>query len=247
MTETTESEKVRDNIRHTIRNLLNHTVENGCTEKAAYNAAEKVGKLLKIYNLSMSDIFLEKQECIKKVVSIGRQRRHPISLSVIAIANFCDCKAWIYDGDYVFFGLENDVEMAAYLFDNIYKAMDTELEVFKKSDTYIKAMAHRKSISVSFQKGMAGRVSDRLNAMTNTRHNEESKVQIPHLSPGTSIVLLKQNKVEADFEKLGMRLRKTYSKNRINFSGYSAGQSAGNKVNLNRPIGDQTRPTPLLT
>lgn len=74
--------------------------------------------------------------------------------------------------------------------------------------------------------------------MARERKVKESENRIPiDQYSSTSIVHLKEKKLEQELKKLGMSFRKLKSYSRINnWSAYTQGQSAGDKVNLSRPI-----------
>lgn len=242
-----------ENVINKIKHLCDKTTSNGCTEAEALAAATKVGELLQIYNLTIDKVFLDSQECIQSEFDLDRKSRHPVDGCLVAIASFCDCKTWFSKGygkpdatyyrpsRYCFFGLPTDIEMAKYLLGMIMQAMDTETETFKGTSSYVNAVQHRKSLTVSFQHGMANRISNRLTEMTHKRHADESENPITVVEDGvstiTSIVLVKKNKIQDDFEKLGMKLRTNYSSRRIsNGDAYCKGSAAGDRVSLTRPI-----------
>jgi hypothetical protein len=240
----------------TIQDLCRKTVRNGCTENEAMSAAEKIGQLMKVYNLSMDKVFLGETKCIQSAIETGRRRRHPIDGCVKAIAEFCDCRVW-FSGygqkSYQLFGLPTDIEMAKYLYGIVFDAMETAIAEFKGSEAYQLSQGNfgiktsRKTLSVSFQKGMASRIYHRLVEMMDIRHEEESS-EAPDiidpdtgLSTGTSLIVVKRDKVKSEFEQLGIRLKKAATSASYNDrSAFSKGQEAGNKVNLNRPIGRTT-------
>ncbi len=238
-----------------IQDLCRKTVRNGCTESEAMAAAHKIGQLMKVYNLSMDKVFLGETKCIAGEIPTGRRRRHPIDGCVKAIAEFCDCRIWVSGWkikSYQLFGLPTDVEMAKYLYGIVLDAMETAIIEFKKTESYQLGIGnynyktHRKTLSVSFQKGMASRIHHRLVEMMDCRHVEENQEAPDIIDPdtgkstGTSLIVVKKNKVETEFEQLGIRLRKAARSQCFNdSSAFSKGQEAGNKVNLSRPIGGQ--------
>ena len=237
-----------DSVVRRIRSLINMNQSNGCSEGAAMNAASKIGLLLQQYNLTMDKVFLGEQKCITGTVTQDRKQRHPVAGCVIDISNFCDCKVWTSSPwrekqtSYHFFGLETDVEMAKYLFQTIVNAMDTEVVNFKQSEIYLDGYDSKKRLSTSFLRGMASRISAQLRDMTDRRHKDESKATV-HEGVGecTDIVLIKRDKVEDEFSKLGLRLRSKQSySSRTNFNAYDEGYEAGGKVNLNRPLTNRT-------
>lgn len=243
------------NVIQKIRGLAGKTVANGCSEGEALAAANKIGQLLKTYNVSLDSVFLGEQKCVQRKVSSGQVNRHPVQQCVMSIASFCDCQCWTTGGRwagekfYVFFGLPTDTEMAEYLYQNIKMAMDTETENFKNSDLYaMDTGISRKTRTVSFQKGMSERIAERLREMMNERHQEETQASVTNVAIGcTDIVLLKRNKVEKELEDLGIKLRTVYTKgSRSDWSSRSAGRAAGSKVNLNRPLGNSGGPKGYL-
>jgi hypothetical protein len=234
-----------------IRALTRKTIANGCTEGEAISAAAKIGELLKVYNLSMDKVFLGDAKCITSSIDTRQKRRHPVDTCVVVIAAFCDCRVWFSSSYqrtsiYNFFGLETDTEMAKYLYQVILNAILTETTNYKNSSAYRLPVfdpplkKSRKSLSVSFQKGMARRISIRLREMKSARQNEEEEESPPIIlagSTGTSLVLVKRKKVEDEFEKLGLSIKRAARPNmNVNYTAYNDGMKAGNKVNLARPL-----------
>lgn len=225
-----------------IRKLCDKTVERGCTEHEALAAAAKVGELLRMYNLSLDKVFLEQQTCIQGYVCLKTKNRGSVDGCVTAIAAMCDCKVWFNHGwgnpsQYVFFGLDTDVEMAKYLYTNISSAVEAETKAFKSSLDYTIRNVHGKHLVTSFQKGMAYRIICRLQDMTSLRRKQESE-PVSQGEAVTSIVLVKHKKVETEYEKLGLHLTTVYRKNRnVHHDAYNIGKQAGERVNLTRPVG----------
>lgn len=226
-----------------IQQLSNMTVKRGCTEAEALSAARKMGEMLKVYNLSMDKVFLGETKCITGSIETGRVSRHPIDATMVAIAEFCDCKIWFSKGyksssAYKIFGMPSDVEMAKYLYQVVWQAIEDETEKFKQSHAYTNSFCARKRASVSFQRGMSVRINRRLREMTDQRHEEEIQESPVVDGESTSLIVVKHNKVEEEFEKLSLGLRKQYSNgHKIDNNSYHAGREAGDKVNLRRPVG----------
>lgn len=163
-----------------------------------------------------------------------------------------------------FFGLESDVDMAIYLYDFIHKAERTAKEAFKKTEIYRNWHGgNRKTLTTNFQTGFGQRINDRLIEIA--RENEkiereahafhtakaakegimvgttdEAQAEAARQKTGTAlIVVAKAKKVEEEFKKSGpqnLRTVWTYSHARYNGDARSAGASAANNVNLNRPV-----------
>jgi hypothetical protein len=65
---------------------------------------------------------------------------------------------------------------------------------------------------------------------------------------GTALVFLKGQLVEAEYKKLGMKIRTVYSRARVrDGSAYSKGSAAGDRVNLSRPISGGSKSGGYLT
>lgn len=240
MTQATELSRVK--IR--IKALTEKTVSNGCTEAEALSAAEMVGRLLERYALTMEEIDLRETPCVQIEVFSGGQRRRPIDAAIPSIARFCDCKVWLTRTEqgvsYMFFGFETDVALARYLFEVVDAAIATELAAFRTRNPALREMRLRTE-SVSFQHGMAARVSDRLTSMHAAR---EASVATQR-STGTALMIAKHHLVEAAFRENGPRLvAARQSARRVIRTAFKHGFEAGDRVNLNRPVGSGE--TPLL-
>jgi len=239
-------DKEIDRVIETIRKLTNMTISNGCSEGEAMNAAMRIGELLKVYNLTIDKVFLDATACVTGFFELeDRKRRHPIDGCVISVGDFCDCKAWFarhYENfeakaSYAFFGLPTDVEMAKYLLGIIAKAIGTETNRFKQSNLYTQASVHGKTLTTNFQRGFSSTVGNRLRKMTSLRYESNPTAVNGGGSQITDMVLVKRNKVEDEFEKLGVKLtKKKQSSIRHNGQAYDSGSFAGKNVNLNRPI-----------
>jgi hypothetical protein len=231
-----------------IRALTEKTVANGCTEAEAMSAAEMVGRLLERYALNMDEIEVREARCVQAEVPIGGQRRRPIDACVPAIARFCDCKVWLTrnrstpDDDkldrirpaarYVFFGFETDTALATYLFAVIDRAIRTEDAAFRRENPALRELRLRRT-SASFQQGVAARVADRLDAMHRDR---EASIRTLR-SNGTALILARHRVVEDAFRETDVRLVSMAAIGRRRIaSAFRQGWSAGDRVNLSRPV-----------
>jgi hypothetical protein len=224
----------------TIRKLTQKTTDRGCTEAEAMSAMAMIDKLLRTYNLSMDRVYLGETSCVTKTVDTNTKNRCPIDNCLVAIAYFCDCKVWFSKGaecsSYKFFGLEPDTEMAAYLYIMIKGAVEVELNKFKLSPLYQAASGHRRRHVTSFQYGMVNRISARLNDLA----NERNRSQMQESANGTNLIVVKNHKIESEFEQLNLGLRKKTSLVRFgDYGSFMAGSRAGDDVNLNRPLNNQ--------
>ena len=227
-------------VKARIKALAEKTISNGCTEAEAMAAAEMVGRLLERYALSMEEIDVREERCVQVEVPIGGKRRRPIDGCVTSITRFCDCKVWIArDGilpSYVFFGFDADTALASYLFTVIDRAMATALTAFRRTNPQLSGTRLRDA-SKSFQQGMAARIADRLDQMHRTRD-----ANIAQCSTGTALVLVKHQVIDDAFRETNIRLVAVTGLRRARLNGaFRHGLAAGDRVNLNRPVGGTDR------
>jgi hypothetical protein len=140
-----------------------------------------------------------------------------------------------------FFGTPTDVEAAQHLWNVIMKAEGTELASYKDSDEYVNFLpvrGNRRSLLSSFSHGMGDRLNDRLALLAEeSRKNvkEEEARRAAHAIPtGTSLIVLKQQLVEQEWKKTGIKLQSSTSAGASNENAYHAGTAAGGRVNLGR-------------
>ena len=226
---------IQSKIKARIRALSAKTIKNGCTEEEALAAMSMVGKLLSQYNLSMNEVELRDEVCDTLKIDIGSKVRNGVYYALSDIAGFTDCKVWTNRGatlKYCFFGQESDLLMVKYLYDIILAAMATELAKFKKTAEY-KIAFSKKGATASFTTGMAMRIGRRLNEMKAQMNGEEKAAR----GGSNALIVLKKQVVEQSYRDLNMRLSKNYSRTVIrDGAAFNSGQSAGDRVNLSRPI-----------
>jgi hypothetical protein len=228
-------------VKARIKALAEKTVSNGCTEAEAMAAAEMVGRLLERYALTMEEIDVREARCAQVEIPLGGQRRRPIDGCVTAIARFCDCKVWLSRGareaSYVFFGFEPDIALAAYLFTVIDRAIRTGLVAFRRDQPRLAGVTLRRA-SRSFQQGMAARVAERLEEM----HRGRDATVATQRPTGAALILVKHRAVEEAFRETNIRLVSSGRMRRTRLNGaFRRGLEAGDRVALNRPVGDSRR------
>lgn len=245
-------------IKKKVHALLSKTVSNGCSEHEAMSAAVKAGELMDFYNLQITDIDIRETKCRHLKVELNTVIGGKLDGCTVSIGKFCDCKTWFTRGQkeykgpitqsatYNFFGLEQDIEMAEYIYKILDRAIEAELKGFKKSIVY--KNAHRKkAASKSFAVAFCCRIARRLNKMKSERDAELAKKEDALERTGRAIMVIKQDHIEAEFEsELGFTLtaRKTQRRS-YNADAYSAGAAAGDRVNLNKGV-TQKSPAQLL-
>lgn len=230
-------------VKARIRALAAKTVDRGCSEAEALAAAAKVGELLDVYGLSMSEVELREEACVER--RIGNQGTAGTALRWLlpALLRFCECRGWT-DGrhEIVLFGLEPDVQMAEYLLHVVAGALRFEENRYKASRDYLQATWKHTPQSVlrSYRYGFADRVAKRLDAMSAERHHaqEARRAESMGRSASTALVLAKERKVEEGFRGLGVRLRTVRTTATVRDKGaFGRGAEAGGRVGLNRPVG----------
>ncbi len=227
-----------DKLKLRIQALRAKTIDNGCTEDEALSAAAKVAELLDRYDLSLTDVELRAAACERRVYETHRKKRIPIDDCVGAIAHFCDCRVWrekdaLGESRYVFFGLRPDIEVAHYLTELIDAAVRAELGRFKTSADYGRLRHQERHLAnASFALGMVSSIADKLTAM------KAGRDQVNH-GTGRGLVVLKTSVVDAEFDKLDMKLRTLRSSSRmVSVMAYEAGGAAGVTLAINPGINE---------
>ena len=225
-------------VKGRIRALAAKTVERGCSEAEAMAAAAKVGELLEVYGLSMSEVELREEACVQARVTAPGPGRLALRWLFPSVLRLCECRGWT-DGrqDFVLFGLEPDVQMAEYLLRVIEGALAWEEAQYRRGPAYRANPLPGQAVLRSFRYGFADRVAKRLDAMVGERQAaaERRRAAAP---AGTALVLAKARKVDEGMRGLGIRLRTVTSSATVRDRGaYGHGAAAGGRVGLGRPVG----------
>jgi hypothetical protein len=234
-------------VKARIRALAARTVERGCSEAEAMAAAAKVGELLEVYGLSMSEVELREEACVQRTLVFADPRRQALSWLFPALLRFTACRGWtVGRADYVIFGLEPDVQMAEWLMHVIANALSWEEAQYRATPDYARRRAHAQSALRSFRLGFADRVAARLEELGAHRRATEAAAVAAAAAPGgtgTALVVLKERKIEQEFRGLGVRLR-TVTRNAVvrDRGAYGRGREAGGRVGFERPLGAGATP-----
>jgi hypothetical protein len=225
-----------------IRALATRTVERGCSEAEAMAAAAKVGELLEVYGLSMSEVELREETCVQRTMVFDDPRRQAMNWLFPALLRFTGCRGWtVGRADYVMFGLEPDVQMAEYLMHVVASALSWEESRYRQSADYARAKVPPQAALRSFRIGFADRLAARLDELGSHRRAAEQAAQAGAVrtgASGTALVLLKERKIEDGFRALGVRLRTVTRSAVVRDRGaYGRGREAGGRVGLDRPVG----------
>ncbi|MSP51096.1 MAG: DUF2786 domain-containing protein [Alphaproteobacteria bacterium] len=225
-----------DKLKTRIQGLRAKTTNNGCTEAEALLAAVKVAELLDRHDLSLSDVEIRDSGCDRLEYETRRKKRIPLDDCIGAIAVFCDCRVWREknrDGGvrYVFYGLRADIEVAHYLTDLIDNAVRFELGRYKTSNDY-RRLRHqdRHLANGSFALGMVATIADKLIKMKAARDTANR-------GTGRDLVILKAAVVDAELEKLDLKLRTVRRATRMVAPvAYEAGGAVGASLSINPAV-----------
>jgi hypothetical protein len=222
-----------DRLKTRIQGLRSKTTDNGCTEAEALLAAGKVAELLDRYDLSLTDVDIRDALCEQREYETYCKKRIPLDGCIGAVANFCDCRVWreknqAGDARYVFFGLRSDIEVAHYLTELIDNAVRSELGRYKISAGYRRFRYQDRHVAnSSFTFGMVASIADKLTAMKRERDAVKN-------GTGRDLVVLKTSVVDAELEKLDLKLRTLRGATRIvSPTAYEAGETAGASLAIN--------------
>lgn len=229
-----------DKLKARIQGLRAKTTDNGCTEGEALSAAAKVAELLDRHDLSLTDVEIRDAPCERREYETHRNKRIPLDDCIGAIANFCDCRVWrekspTGDARYVFFGLRSDIEVAHYLTELIDIAVRSELGRYKTTAGYQRFRhKERHMANASFALGMVASIADKLFTMKAGRDHANN-------GAGRDLVVLKSAVVNAELDKLDLKLRTVRRATRmVAPKAYDPGGAAGASFAINPGIRETT-------
>ena len=253
----------RTKILQRVLNLRARAEDAGSSEAEMNTALTMAMKLMESYNIEEAELALAeasgeiKLEVITKNIEAsvlkGKKQKHKIVLCLTGIEKFTETKCVFnsYTGAITFTGHRPDVELADFLTCVIKDALDREFMSYRKANAAIGYGA-----KTAFQTAMASRVSQRLYNMASERDAEREankqkaqqlKIENSATSSSTALVVSeiaeqKAKEVAAEFKKAHPRIRTVNTFTRTNNNtAYGAGQSAGNRLNLGRAIGQNSR------
>lgn len=239
---TSKKEKAMRRIKH----LRKMTQQNGASEQEAITAMNMMNKLLVDYNLSLSEIELDESDCVTLDFNTNLKKEHPSVHVVGAISSLTQTRATISKLAmskklvYSFFGLPHDTEIAVFMVEVVFNAMEDEykkfLKEFKKTYEYKNRKAfHINAIKNSFQIGMAVRIIQRIGEMHQQQQEAYSQAET-----GTDLIVLKDALVDEEFSKKykDQKLKNHKSNMTVNNNPtvLQAGFKAGDNVQLNRGV-----------
>ena len=218
-----------------IAQLRKMVPENGASEEEALSALAMADRLMQKHGITEAD--LRKVEFRRDMRTGHFQQKqkvqHPSTkFCGVTIAKFCGIMTWwstrLKRAEY--FGMKDDVEMAEYLTKVIHDAMDRGWK------DYLVRMPKRASGSSrhteywSFMLAFGNRINKRIEELMTVRVE----------TTGTDLILLKDQLVAEGAKVLlpGLSLSTSRVGNMaVNGAALAAGRAAGDRVNLNRPLG----------
>lgn len=232
----------RDAVTRRVRALLNKTVANGCTEDEAIAAAEKARAMMDQHRLTMSDIEFKSEPMVDKTFDRKlKKKTSPTDYCLKGIEKYCGVRMWRMT-DYVgimrcrVLGLRDDADFAEYLYNMIDSAIWGGVDHWYYKEEKLQhsrlTQTEKRHAVWSYELGMATRINERLIAMA------AALEPVAKTSDGTALVLVRNPLVDEAFAKLGIRFgRRSKGMSMHDYAAHAAGQAAGDRVNLNRPVG----------
>lgn len=227
--------ELSDAIARKVRALLSRTTDAGCTEAEAIEAAAKARELMDRYRVTLSDVEIKAEPITQETVERPNSLRWAAGdYALHGINAYCGVKTWFHKSAGVrrlrIFGMKPDVEMARYLYELINAVVNVECARWQRTPEYLNAYS-RRSATGSFKLGMAIRINERLKQMA------KDLAPVAKSANGTALVVVKGAVVEAAYAGLGLRLGVARQGASVRDSnGFNAGRSAGDRVNLSRPL-----------
>lgn len=224
----------KDKIAARIRALLAKTVENGCTEDEAIEAARKAAEMLAKYNLTMDEVQAREAEIKHTRASYEDYVGDRIWKVAAAVAHLVDCRYWTSQAgvrpvQIDFMGFDHEVEIAGYLLQICKGAMEREHKRLKAEYALYTVERRRRKI-LPFMDGMADRLAQRI---------RELKPQQP---TGRGLIVLKGQLIADEMKRRGIETEDSRQRrSRTDEDTYAMGRSAADRVSLNKGL---ARPGP---
>lgn len=227
-----------------LAKLRSMTMERGASEAEALMAAQMMRKLMDEHNLTQTDLEIHESPMTDETFDRPYGfRDEGADYCWLGIQKYCGVR-FFYTMRYEqkfgdpfgsaekvklirIFGLKPDVEMAFYLYEIIAEAMERDSEAYVRKHQPTKKRLMQKS----FTQGMAARINARLVEMA------KALEPVAKTASGSALVVVKTAAVEEAFNKLGVNLKTQVSHVKTDANAWWGGHAAGDKVNLNRPVG----------
>lgn len=214
-----------------IRNLHTKATNTGVTEDEALLFADKVGELLRQFDLTLTDVIITQERCLQREVFAADDAMCSV---ITGIGRLCALVTYHKSGStpttYVLFGMERDVELAVFLYEICAEACDVGW-----GEHINQGLGHTKKQRESFRAGFAYRIFSRMEDMKFIRDQEREK-RMAAAPGGRDLVLVRDAVVLEEFKRTGVRLRSRSVRTVTDRKAYSHGYDHGDSVNLRSPI-----------
>lgn len=226
-----------DKIKEKILRLRAMVPERGASEAEALTALEKADKLMEEYGLTEADLRAAEAKWYMREgeFKYRMKAQHPSSkFCAMTIGAFCGVIPWYSARNQASkcFGFTQDVEMYEFLMKLIHDSMDREWKDFLSDNPPQKGVS-RHTEYWSFMMGMANRINEKVNSLIKERKVKRGE------ETGTDLVEVKNAVVEQGMRDMLPDIKLKTSRARSikgDLGAYGAGQAAGDRVNLNRPL-----------
>jgi hypothetical protein len=227
----------REKIARRIRGLLNLSADQSVTEQEAIEAARKARELMDKYRVTMTDVEIKAEPVELDEVKSAYATTAPVDYCRPGIMAYCGVKLWFESHRGAvrrvkILGLKADTDMAGWLYTMLQTALESDWRAYKKTPAWRELTGGgKRSATQSFFVGMAVRINERLLELA------EALEPVAKTASGTALVVIKNQLVDAAFAELDLHFRKSRGLSIRDGGAYHAGKAAGDRVNLNRPIG----------
>ncbi len=228
-----------------IRGMAERTEDRGCSEAEAMEAAVKMGALLQQFDLTLNEVLArDVSDMVTRDVYAadfnGSQIINGIGKLFSLITYTMSGKTTV--STFRMFGHAPDVELGVYMYELCMEALDTGI------GQYVNAHGYSEAKVESFSRGFAQRVADRMYVLKLERDAAAEARAMAGFGAanGTSLVILKDQIVESEFGKTGVKLAYKKAPPIKNRGAFHKGHEHGESVNLNNPLAGPAAPAGLL-
>lgn len=172
----------REKILAKIRALTAKTVDAGCTEAEALLASEKAAALMRDYQISHSELFIEQHSVRRRTA--GQSQRDRLWRTLALNTNTASILDFDTDGrpQRTFVGHEPGPQIAVYLYVVLDRAIDRSVAEFKAGSYYTRrrSLKTKRQAVAEFTHAMVCRLRDRLWDLFASTRSESATVAAVH-------------------------------------------------------------------
>lgn len=213
-----------------IKALRARAADAASSENEAAKAAEVADRLLREYNIDLSELYVRADGVDTHVWNPGARVRSPECSGAAAIAKALGLRCWVqHGGEITFLGAPADVEVAFYFMDLASNASQAGLKAYRKTDEYQGDLRYYSARKVGFdyRRGVCSRLGARIADQINAEKTPQAT--------GTGIVVVKEALIKAWLDAHDMRFRAARTV-RVG-QAYAQGQDYAENVGIGRGVG----------